>query len=101
MPTPSKAQIKVSALSRLLVEYKEYVEEENQYQTQVKALEDATPRDEYEIKRSKLILEETKRVRARVLQLIKEHAAEVKKIGGPETKSPKAVEALEAAAKLK
>lgn len=99
MPTPPKAQLKVNALARLNIEYKEYLDEEHQLTEAVAKLEASTPRDQYEIKRTSQVLEETKRVRARVLQMLKEHAAEVKKLGGPETKSPKAVEALELAAK--
>lgn len=99
MPPSSRAQLKVNALSRLNIEYKQYLDEEQQLAEAVSKLEASTPRDQYEIKRTSQVLDETKRVRARVLQMLKEHSAEVKKIGGPETKTPKAVDALELAAK--
>lgn len=82
MPGPSKLQIKINALTRLVKEYDLYLEEEATLKSQVDSLEEHTTGDQYELQRAKQVLEETRRVLNRVKHSLKDHTAEVRKLSG-------------------
>lgn len=100
MPMPSKPQLKINALKRLVKELEEYEKEEVELEAKVKSLSSEASADDYEIRNTSRVLEETKRVKARVFQSVATHAAEVAKLSGlkPEEQA-QAKEALEAAKK--
>lgn len=100
MPLPSKPQLKINALKRLVKEYEEYKNEERELEARIKGIDGESP-DEYELQNTKRVLEETKKVRTHVAQSIHTHATEVSKLTGlkPE-EDAQAKEALDSAKKI-
>lgn len=77
-PAPSRNQLKVNALKRLVKEHQLYVQELHEHEAELSRVQASG--DEYEIRKAQEIVDETKRILPRVRQSIEDQINEVSDI---------------------
>lgn len=97
MQAPTKSQMKINALRRLVQEHSLYLKEAVELQKEIDCFESSSA-DEYEIKKLKEILEETNKVISRVRKMLEQELNAVKAIFKEDpAESEEAKKAVEAA----
>ena len=77
MVPPSRAQIKINAVNRLIKEHELYIQELGEIETKIQSLTSSNG-DEYELKKLNQVRDETKRVAPRVKTSIEKSLQELK-----------------------